>query len=210
MRLLVRRYVTAEQRKRDDFGITEDDVMEIRQDISTLRFELIDILRQNGMRTPEMEKAEVSGKKGRTMERRLQKDFQIGIVEGIVNSVIQSEMKEPKDVFSQLAKAIGRRSSSNAKKDWNAVVRQNTIPTDLIGSKNEAVIRQTRRSIRRQQRMHPDSDLASLDPNRLVEYNPNLLDVTPTTRVAYAKFIMGKMNKPTDIPVQTSDGGATG
>lgn len=52
MRLLVRRYITAEQRKRDDFGITEDDVMEIRQDISTLRFELIDILSTNGMKTP--------------------------------------------------------------------------------------------------------------------------------------------------------------
>ncbi|XP_063989103.1 transient receptor potential protein [Diachasmimorpha longicaudata] len=209
MRLLVRRYVTAEQRKRDDFGITEDDVMEIRQDISTLRYELIDILRQNGMRTPAMEKSEVSGKKGRVMERRLQKDFQIGIVEGIVNAVIQSE-KEPKDVFSQLAKAIGRRSSSNTKKDWNAVVRQNTIPTDPIGSKSEAAIRQTRRSLRRQQQMQPDSDLASLDPNRLVEYNPNLMDVTPTTRVAYAKFIMGKMNKQTDTPVKSGDDETTG
>lgn len=57
MRLLVRRYVTAEQRKRDEFGITEDDVMEIRQDISTLRYELIDILRQNGMKTPIVEQS---------------------------------------------------------------------------------------------------------------------------------------------------------
>lgn len=52
MRLLIRRYVTAEQRTRDEYGITEDDVMEIRQDISTLRYELIDILHQNGMKTP--------------------------------------------------------------------------------------------------------------------------------------------------------------
>lgn len=52
MRLLIRRYVTAEQRTRDEYGITEDDVMEIRQDISTLRYELIDILHENGMKTP--------------------------------------------------------------------------------------------------------------------------------------------------------------
>lgn len=52
MRVLVRRYVTAEQRARDEVGVTEDDVMEIRQDISTLRFELIDILHNNGMKTP--------------------------------------------------------------------------------------------------------------------------------------------------------------
>lgn len=60
MRLLIRRYVTAEQRKRDEFGITEDDVMEIRQDISTLRYELIDILRQNGMRTPTIDKQDAA------------------------------------------------------------------------------------------------------------------------------------------------------
>lgn len=60
MRLLIRRYVTAEQRKRDDFGITEDDVMEIRQDISTLRYELIDILRQNGMQTPDVDKQDAA------------------------------------------------------------------------------------------------------------------------------------------------------
>ncbi|XP_044594213.1 transient receptor potential protein [Cotesia glomerata] len=196
IRILVRRYVTAEQRKRDDFGITEDDVMEIRQDISTLRYELIDILRQNGMQTPNVDQndASISGKKGRVMERRLQKDFQIGIVEGIVNSVIQSE-KEPKDVFSQLARAIGKRSSGSKKKDWNAVVRQSTIARDPIGSRTDAQIRQTRRSLRIHQRNHPESDLASLDPNRLVEYNPNLSEVSPATRVAYAKFIMGKMNK---------------
>lgn len=62
MKLLVRRYVTAEQRKRDEFGVTEDDVMEIRQDISTLRFELVDILRSNGMKTPVLDPNESSCK----------------------------------------------------------------------------------------------------------------------------------------------------
>ena len=61
MRLLVRRYVTAEQRKRDEVGITEDDVMEIRQDISTLRFELIDILHNNGMKTPKIDPKDSTG-----------------------------------------------------------------------------------------------------------------------------------------------------
>lgn len=62
MRLLVRRYITAEQRKRDDFGITEDDVMEIRQDISTLRFEIIDIFNSNGMKTPNVNANEAACK----------------------------------------------------------------------------------------------------------------------------------------------------
>ncbi|XP_012062424.1 PREDICTED: transient receptor potential protein-like [Atta cephalotes] len=196
VRLLIRRYVTAEQRKRDEFGITEDDVREIRQDISSFRYDLIDILRKNGMCTPMLDKEEtnIPGKKGKVMERRLQKDFQIGIVEGIVQAVIQSE-KEPKDVFSQIARAIGRKGSGVDKKDWNAVVRQSTIAMDPIGSTNEAMQRQTRRSLRRQLRHQPDSDLASMDPKRLLEYNPNLSDFTPITRIAYAKFMLSK-NKP--------------
>lgn len=140
----------------------------------------------------------VSGKKGRVMERRLQKDFQIGIVEGIVNAVIQGNEKEPKDVFSQIAKAIGRRGSGGSKKkDWNAVVRQNTFAKDPIGSSNEAFAKQTRRSIRRS--MRGNSDLASLDPNRLVEYNPNLSEVTPTTRIAYAKFMMKRIKQIDEV-----------
>lgn len=134
--------------------------------------------------------APVPGKKGRVMERRLQKDFQIGIVEGIVQAVIQSE-NEPKDVFSQIARAIGRKGSETGRKDWNAVVRQSTITMDPIGSTNEAVQRQTRRSLRRL-RHQPNSDLASMDPNRLLDYNPNLSDFTPATRIAYAKFMMSK------------------
>ncbi|EFN73452.1 Transient receptor potential protein [Camponotus floridanus] len=193
LRLLIRRYVTAEQRKRDEFNITEDDVREIRQDISTFRYELIDILRKNGMHAPQLDKEEttIPGKKGKVMERRLQKDFQIGIVEGIIQAVIQSE-KEPKDVFSQIAKVIGRKGSSSNKKDWNAVVKQSTIAMDPIGSTNEAVQRQTRRSLRRHLQHQPNSDLASMDPNRLIDYNPNLSGVTPTTRIAYAKFMMSK------------------
>jgi hypothetical protein len=55
MQLLVKRYVTIEtQRREDEYGITEDDVMEIRQDISSLRYELVDILRSNGMKTPDV------------------------------------------------------------------------------------------------------------------------------------------------------------
>ena len=51
MRNLVRRYVTQEQRKAENEGVTEDDVNEIKNDISAFRFELIEILRQSGMNT---------------------------------------------------------------------------------------------------------------------------------------------------------------
>lgn len=40
------------------------------------------------------------------MERRILKDFQIGIVEGIVTDAVKSSV-DAKDVFSSIAKAIG-------------------------------------------------------------------------------------------------------
>ncbi|RVE51850.1 hypothetical protein evm_003470 [Chilo suppressalis] len=196
MRVLVRRYVTAEQRARDEVGVTEDDVMEIRQDISTLRFELIDILHNNGMKTPrlKLQDSTIAGKKGKVMERRILKDFQIGIVEGIIKDVISKEVK-PKDVFSQIAKAIVRRGSTDRteskKRDWNALVRTNTVRRDPIGRSSEAEIRRSRQSLRAH--ILDNVHARTIDPQKLLEYNPKLSEVTPTTRVAYAKFMRSKI-----------------
>ncbi|XP_026490381.2 transient receptor potential protein [Vanessa tameamea] len=193
MRILVRRYVTAEQRARDEVGVTEDDVMEIRQDISTLRFELIDILANNGMKTPRinLQDTTISGKKGKVMERRILKDFHIGIVEGIIKDVISKESK-PKDVFSQIAKAIVRRGSENdKKKDWNAKVRRSTIRRDPIGTTAEAATKKSRQSLRAH--ILDNVSARTIDPQKLLQYNPNLSSVTPTARVAYAKFMRSKI-----------------
>lgn len=54
MQLLVRRYVTAEQKKLEEFAVTEDDIAEVRHDISTLRFELLDIFKQNSFKVPKI------------------------------------------------------------------------------------------------------------------------------------------------------------
>lgn len=51
MRNLVRRYVTVEQRKAESQGVTEDDVNEIKQDISAFRCEIVEILKGSGMKT---------------------------------------------------------------------------------------------------------------------------------------------------------------
>lgn len=45
MRLLIRRYVMNEQRLQErNRGVTEDDCNEIKQDISALRYELLEML----------------------------------------------------------------------------------------------------------------------------------------------------------------------
>ncbi|NP_001301012.1 transient receptor potential-gamma protein-like [Limulus polyphemus] len=83
MRNLVRRYITKEQRRADHQGVTEDDVNEIKQDISSFRYELMEILKNSGFNTSvaKGQSQGAGGKKGRLKERRLMKGFNIGLVE---------------------------------------------------------------------------------------------------------------------------------
>jgi len=82
MRNLVRRYVTVEQRKSDNQGVTEDDVNEIKQDISAFRCELIEVLKNSGMNTSTATGVGQGGKKNRHKERRLMKGFNLASVGG--------------------------------------------------------------------------------------------------------------------------------
>ncbi|KAL8587650.1 hypothetical protein ACOMHN_045339 [Nucella lapillus] len=53
MRDLIKRYIMHKQRARQGGeGVTEDDINELKQDVSSFRFELLEILRNNGMKTP--------------------------------------------------------------------------------------------------------------------------------------------------------------
>lgn len=130
------------------------------------------------------------------MERRLLKDFQIGLVEGLVQDAISSTEKGPKDVFSKIAKAIGRRTSQGSKKkDWNKVARQRSVVRDPIGSTAEGTERRRQQSVRRHILEHQKDSLFSMDADKLVEYNPRLADITPAARVAYAKFKIPKIKQ---------------
>lgn len=126
------------------------------------------------------------------MERRILKDFQIGLVEGIVQDVLVKS-HEPKDVFSQIAKAIGTRSSSKAK-NWNEIVRKNTVIRNPIGSTQASIHRKNRRSLRRHimDAAHQGMDM---NTDKLLEYNPKLSEVSQSTRVAYVKFMSKKFGK---------------
>ncbi|XP_072756146.1 transient receptor potential-gamma protein isoform X2 [Anoplolepis gracilipes] len=89
MRNLVRRYVTVEQRKAENEGVTEDDVNEIKQDISAFRCELIEILKNSGMNTSTAASSGTGagGKKNRQKERRLMKGFNIAPQPGASGSL---------------------------------------------------------------------------------------------------------------------------
>ena len=65
----------SEQKKAEEFGITEDDVSEIRQDINKFRFELVDILSKNNFDIGKVRTGDgcYGGRRAKQMERRIMK-----------------------------------------------------------------------------------------------------------------------------------------
>ncbi|XP_053973778.1 transient receptor potential-gamma protein isoform X2 [Hylaeus volcanicus] len=118
MRNLVRRYVTVEQRKAESEGVTEDDVNEIKQDISAFRCELIEILKNSGMNTSTASGAGTGsgGKKNRQKERRLMKGFNIAPqpsgsgslppVDEFIASLQESQHENSHDIFGSTLSGI--------------------------------------------------------------------------------------------------------
>jgi transient receptor potential cation channel subfamily C protein 4 len=75
----------------------------------------------------------VSGRKGKMIERRILKDFHIGIVEAIKSEVGKGGNKEY-SVFGHVVKTARRVSTlKKKKKDWNALVKKSAQVTDPIG-----------------------------------------------------------------------------
>jgi len=199
MRLLVRRYVTERQRKADEKEVTEDDINEVKQDISTFRFELIDILKNNGMNTSMADDSDGAAgtKKARAMERRLMKGFNIGMVEGVLQDIVSGD-KKSKNIFGKLAKAMKKKKSV----DWNSRVSKASLKRDQIGSSRTSLQR-SQTSLRRRIKMENEQLLKTYNPEKILEYNPNLERHTPQTRIAYAKFKVGTLKKDKEAAKQT-------
>lgn len=49
MRALVWRYVSSMHRKFEDSDVTEDDIHEVKGEITSMRYELLEVLKKNGM-----------------------------------------------------------------------------------------------------------------------------------------------------------------
>lgn len=138
MKNLVRRYVTKMQRKNDERSVTEDDINEVKQDISSFKYELLNILRANNMNTGSVHhKAETTfGKKQQARERRLMKGFNIGLVEGIEgNRSLAGIVKKSINILAAF------KMKQSKKKDWNREVRMSVRKTDHIGSSRASMRR---------------------------------------------------------------------
>ena len=197
MKYIIRRYITNEQRKSEDFSITEDDINEVRQDINSFKFELLDILKKNNWNVPNTKKTSgVIGKKSKNMERQIQKGFQITKIDGIVEAFSGEDLKlkdlKPKDLFKRIAKAA---ASKDSKKDMRnrESMRRSSAKRDPIGSIQNSLKRHET-SLKKSMLRRGSSQveikmmLTRLNSEELVAFNPLLLEHTPATRRAYAMF----------------------
>ncbi len=193
MKAIVRRYITAEQKKAEEFAITEDDVSEIRQDINKFRYEMINILRRNNFETPNVESTDrfvMGGKRAKQLERRVLKGFNISTVDGMLKEAFADEEAKNKDFFSVIARTIG-----NKDKDEDSLKAAIAASPTSKGKKSSRAAGFLRLNASfpmtasaTAARKDSTLDLRQLDADELAQLNPRLETFTPQARLAYAKF----------------------
>ncbi|XP_067134766.1 LOW QUALITY PROTEIN: transient receptor potential-gamma protein-like [Centruroides vittatus] len=199
MRNLVRRYITEEQRKADNQGVTEDDVNEIKQDISSFRYELIEILSTSGFNTSAAkgQGQSAGGKKGRQRERRLMKGFDIGLVEGSVQTLPEFCSTEPtkKSPVSRMVKIA--RMAENKKKikkgKWSYLVEATRNARSAFSrSRSEDSISSQLSSEQMSQRFatSPSESNSSVATSPGVAANDKTKDFSPTRQTPSIKRSM--------------------
>lgn len=52
MRALIWRYVSMKHREMENMGVTEDDINEVKSELSTMKYDFLEVLRKNGMEVP--------------------------------------------------------------------------------------------------------------------------------------------------------------
>ncbi|XP_022229777.2 transient-receptor-potential-like protein isoform X1 [Drosophila obscura] len=157
MRSLVWRYVAAMHRKFEQNPVSEDDINEVKSEINTMRYEMLEIFENSGMDVSSANKKERQSRPRRikVWERRLMKGFQVAPVQtsgesdACCNVNGEGDMREIKvesipsrpaketarERFQRVARTVLLQSSTHK---WN-VVLQGTLPNSQIGrcTKNE-------------------------------------------------------------------------
>lgn len=166
---LVWRYVSAMQRRYDDSAVTEDDINEVKADISAMRYEMLEVFERNGMDISSADKKEKShlAKRMKVWERRLMKDFQVGAVE----EGTEEKQAEDKGLarFRRVANEVASQTTSHK---WSAAVSGIT-DTQIGRCRN-------RESFRNQQNLAK----AMNEAKRLVLHSP--IQSRPCTPLEYS------------------------
>lgn len=128
MRALVWRYVCDQHRQSEEAPVTEDHINEVKGEITSAKYELLEVLAKNGMdissaNTANKDKTKL-GRKMKMWERRLMKDFHVTPITGeeeldqIMRTPAQEE--DPLQRFKRIARLAVLKSSGYK---WGQVVR---------------------------------------------------------------------------------------
>lgn len=114
------------QRRYDDSAVTEDDINEVKADISAMRYEFLEVFERSGMDVSFTERKEKShlAKRMKVWERRLMKDFHVApttIDEGGVGDDDHEPSTERGLArFRRVAHAVASQTTSHK---WTAAVQ---------------------------------------------------------------------------------------
>lgn len=125
-----------EQKKAEDFGITEDDVSEIRQDINKFRFELLDILRKNKFDIGKIRSVGgcYGGRRAKQMERRIMKGFTLEIYDLLKDSLDKQDKNKSVDIFQVMAEAMHKTSKNSQQPAVGYVPSSDYSPATVVAA----------------------------------------------------------------------------
>ncbi|KFB51162.1 calmodulin-binding protein trpl [Anopheles sinensis] len=164
MRALVWRYVSAMHRRMEQDAVTEDDINEVKTEISAMRYELLDIFEKNGMDVSAVDRKEkaVLAKRMKIWERRLMKDFHVAPVE-MGEQEEQEEEEEDANPLARFRRVAKKVANNTTSAKWGQVM------TGVGVEMNSQIGRcRNRDSFRQQQQLQKAMDEA----RRLVERSP--------------------------------------
>lgn len=177
-------------RREEESPVTEDDVNEVKMEISSMRYEILEIFEKNGMDISGAEKKEktVLAKKMKVWERRLMKDFHVAGVpeEGIEEE--DEEEEEPANLtgLARFKRAAQKVATSTATSKWGQVM------TDVGVVTNSQIGRcRNRQSFKNQQNLQ-----------RAMEEARRLVTRSPISRSGSASPIDPRADDPGDTLMQ--------
>lgn len=157
-------------RRYDDSAVTEDDINEVKADISAMRYEMLEVFERNGMDVSFTERKEKShlAKRMKVWERRLMKDFHVA-----PTTIEEGEEREPSAEkglarFRRVAQEVASQTSTCK---WTAAVKGVT-DTQIGRCRN-------RESFRNQQNLAK----AMHEARKLVQHSP--IQSRPCTPLEY-------------------------
>ncbi|XP_055538332.1 transient-receptor-potential-like protein [Wyeomyia smithii] len=173
MRALVWRYVAAKHRKEEEDAVTEDDINEVKGDISALRYELLEVFEKNGMdvSTADRKEKAVLAKRMKVWERRLMKDFHVAPVD-IQADILEEDEEgaEEKATVDANPLARFRRIALKVASETNAAKWGHVMSGVGIETHTQIGRCKTRDSYRQQQHLQK----AIVEAQRLVQRSPML------------------------------------